>query len=105
MMSADGGEFAGQTTFLSSDALTDVATRIHHRTVSDFTAFMLMTDGVSDPMFASETATADPATWAALYDQIKGMDEMALLDWLNFKVKGEHDDRTIAILTPTETPT
>ena len=105
MMSADGGEFAGQTTFLSSDALADPGTRIHHRTVPDFTAFMLMTDGVSDPMFASETATADPGAWAALYDQIKGMDETALLDWLNFRIKGEHDDRTIAILTPTETPT
>ena len=104
MMSADAGAFAGQTTFLSSDALADVSARIHCRTVPDFTAFLLMTDGVSDPMFASETATADPAAWASLYDQIKGMDERALLDWLNFKIKGEHDDRTIVILTPPGAP-
>ncbi|MFQ1702588.1 PP2C family serine/threonine-protein phosphatase [Loktanella agnita] len=107
MIAADSGAYAGQTTFLRSDMLTDpaqISARIHHRTAPDFTAFMLMTDGVSDPMFASETATADPAGWAALYDQIKDMDEDALLDWLNFRIKGEHDDRTIAILTPSETP-
>ncbi len=107
MMSADNGEFAGQTTFLRSEIFADksnITARIHHRTVPDFTAFMLMTDGVSDPMFASEAATQDPAAWTALYDQIADLDETALLDWLNFKIKGEHDDRTIAILSPIETP-
>ncbi len=106
MMTADNGEFAGQTTFLRSDLFADkanIAARIHHRTVPDFTGFMLMTDGVSDPMFVSEAATQDPAAWTALYDQIADLDETALLEWLNFKVKGEHDDRTIAILTPPET--
>jgi hypothetical protein len=114
MMSPDGGAYAGQTRFLRQDAIADTAAlqaRIHHRTVADFTAFMLMTDGVSDPMFASEVAAQDPASWFALLDQIQAADitltnpdaDKSLCDWLNFKVKGEHDDRTIAILYPNKT--
>ncbi len=110
MMSVDHGEFAGQTTFLRNDMIDakKLGDRIHTRSVSDFTAFIAMTDGVSDPMFASQSATADPAAWADLLTQIEmaGVQRdnpdahNALLEWLNFRVKGEHDDRTIAILYP-----
>ncbi len=101
MMSPDGGAYAGQTRFLRDDAFDDdLVSRIHHRTVPDFTAFMLMTDGVSDPMFESENAATTPAAWNALHTEIDAQDENALLDWLNFKIKGEHDDRTIAIMRP-----
>ena len=106
MISTDSGDYAGQTSFLRSEELTDdsaLRARIHHRMVPDFAAFLLMTDGVSDPQFASANVTRDPAAWSALFSQIAGMDEAALLDWLNFRIKGEHDDRTIAILTPSET--
>ena len=101
MMSPDGGTYAGQTRFLRDDAFgEDLVARIHERTVPDFTAFMLMTDGVSDPMFKSDNAATTAAAWNAMHAEIDAQDENTLLDWLNFKVKGEHDDRTIAIMRP-----
>lgn len=103
MISADSGAYAGQTRFLRKDAFADkeaLHSRIHHRTMSNFSAFMLMTDGVSDPMFESENAARAPDAWNALHEQVKDSDEAMLLDWLNFKIKGEHDDRTIAIMRP-----
>lgn len=100
MIARDSGEFAGQTQFLHHDALASLETRIQHTTVPHFSALIAMTDGVSDPMFDSDNAALTPAAWDAFYDQIKDFDETALLDWLNFKIKGEHDDRTIAILRP-----
>ncbi len=106
MMSPDNGSFAGQTAFLRKEAFADDAAlraRIHHCTVPDFTAFLLMTDGVSDPMFSSELAAENPDEWTTLLDQIDRSSPDALCDWLHFKVKGEHDDRTIAIMTPSET--
>ena len=100
MIARDSGEFAGQTQFLHRDALASLETRIQHTAVPHFTALIAMTDGVSDPMFESDNAALTPKAWDAFYDQIKDFDETALLDWLNFKIKGEHDDRTIAILRP-----
>ena len=100
MIARDSGEFAGQTQFLHHDALASLKTRIQHTTVPHFTALIAMTDGVSDPMFESDNAALTPKAWDAFYEQIKDFDETALLDWLNFKIKGEHDDRTIAILRP-----
>jgi hypothetical protein len=103
MMSPDSGSFAGQTSFLRKEAFADddaLMARIHHCTLPDFTGFLLMTDGVSDPMFASERATENPDAWDALFDKINHSSPEALCDWLQFKVKGEHDDRTIAIMTP-----
>ncbi len=103
MMSPDSGSFAGQTSFLRKEAFAEhdaLIARIHHRTLPDFTAFLLMTDGVSDPMFASERAAESPDAWVTLFGRIDRSSPGALCDWLNFKVKGEHDDRTIAIMTP-----
>ncbi|MEJ6402123.1 PP2C family serine/threonine-protein phosphatase [Yoonia sp. 2307UL14-13] len=106
MMTVDHGDFAGQTTFLRHDTIDP--DRVHTRIVPDFTALIAMTDGVSDPMFTSQSAAADPAAWADLMARLESAGvhphnpeaHSALLDWLNFRVKGEHDDRTIAILYP-----
>ena len=108
MMSPDNGSYAGQTTFLRKEAFADedaLSARIHHCIVPDFTAFMLMTDGVSDPMFSSEKAAENITEWTALFEQIDMSSSDALCEWLHFKVKGEHDDRTIAIITPDKSTT
>ncbi|MEM8741647.1 MAG: hypothetical protein AAGE13_09135, partial [Pseudomonadota bacterium] len=42
----------------------------------------------------------DPAHWRRLWTEIGGLDAAALCDWLNFRVQGEHDDRSIVILSP-----
>lgn len=115
----DEGEFSGQTRFLTmrevireKDAFIK---RIKMSIVDDFTALFLMTDGVSDAMFASDKALNDFESWKNFYDklnngfpedkicgvELKDNDETTkdrLLSWLDFWSPGNHDDRTIAIL-------
>ena len=115
----DEGEFSGQTRFLTMKEIfrnnEELAKRVRMTIVPDFTALMLMTDGVSDAMFQSEKDLNDPDKWAEMYgklrqgfpdDEIGGVDltddneeaKDQLLGWLNFWSRGNHDDRTIAIL-------
>ncbi|ABM40081.1 PP2C family serine/threonine-protein phosphatase [Polaromonas naphthalenivorans] len=101
----DSGEFAGQTRFLDSAALTDqgFGKRLVLGRYSDLTAVVLMTDGISDPRFETDNGLADAAKWDGLWDEINLLlaahePEKALLEWLHFFTPGHHDDRTIAVL-------
>ncbi len=82
-------------------------TRIRMSIVPDFTALMLMTDGISDPFFETDANLERKEKWDGLWaDLCRTVDfsddnENAagqLLDWLDFWSPGNHDDRTIAIL-------
>ena len=111
----DVGEYAGQTKFLTMpEILTDaksVYQRLRFWVVPDFTALFLMTDGVSDPMFKSDADLNSVSMWDNLWDKLLhdekhpvALDDdneesaQQLLDWLDFWVPGENDDRTLAIL-------
>ncbi|MDE5586540.1 MAG: protein phosphatase 2C domain-containing protein [Muribaculaceae bacterium] len=103
----DGGEFAGQTRFLTMESIFRDRPRMRLSIVPDFTALMLMTDGISDPFFETDANLARKEKWDALWESLtKEVDfsddnpEAArqLLDWLGFWSPGNHDDRTIAIL-------
>lgn len=115
----DEGEFSGQTRFLTMPEIFHdreaVAKRLRMTIVDDFTALMLMTDGVSDPMFETDRNLNDYTRWKEFYttlttgfpgDEIGGVDlagnspEAAdqLLRWLDFWSPGNHDDRTIALI-------
>ncbi|MDR3219140.1 MAG: protein phosphatase 2C domain-containing protein [Dysgonamonadaceae bacterium] len=112
----DGGEFAGQTRFLTMPEIiqpTEIYRRLRFDIVSDFTALILMTDGVTDPKFETDANLNRIEKWHALWDDLNGNNEDnvkvdfsddneqsadQLLEWLNFWSKGNHDDRTIAIL-------
>lgn len=113
----DEGEFSGQTRFLTMPEIFADAASLYRRLRfgirPDFTALMLMTDGVSDPMFGTDANLNSPDKWDQLWsllqsgfpdDGINGVDlnsdnaSEQLLRWLDFWVAGEHDDRTIAIL-------
>lgn len=115
----DEGEFSGQTRFLTMPEIFRDARSLYQRLrfgiVPDFTALMLMTDGVSDPMFGTEANLNNIDRWDDLWDKlsngfpeddIPGVDlsddnenvKEGLLKWLDFWKPGEHDDRTIAIL-------
>lgn len=98
MMEADGGEFAGQTRFLSPQAAAEARARL--ATLPGLSGFCLMTDGVSDAQFPAPVDEGDPAHWRRLWTEIGGLDAAALCDWLSFRVQGEHDDRSIVILSP-----
>jgi serine/threonine protein phosphatase PrpC len=109
----DGGEFAGQTRFLTMQEIFSDRVRTRFEIVDDFTAVILMTDGVTDPKFETDTNLNSIEKWHALWDDLNGNNEdklkvdfsddneqvaEQLLKWLDFWSKGNHDDRTIAIL-------
>ena len=103
----DGGEFAGQTRFLTMESIFRDRPRIRLSIVPDFTALMLMTDGISDPFFETDANLARKEKWDALWDSVTKEVDLAarspeaasrLLSWLSFWSPGNHDDRTIALL-------
>jgi serine/threonine protein phosphatase PrpC len=104
----DGGEFAGQTRFLTMpDTFEDLYKRVKFDIVDDFTALMLMTDGVSDPMFQTDHNLEQQEHWDKLWSEMHenvnfdpNNDAVGeeMLSWLDFWSPGNHDDRTIALL-------
>lgn len=107
----DSGEFSGQTRFLEAAEVAQEALlrRTRFALVPHMTALVLMTDGVSDPRFETEARLARPADWHALWNELDRTlhigdeqpgKEQLLLDWLDFWSPGNHDDRTIALITP-----
>ena len=111
----DGGEFAGQTRFLTMPEIikNELYSRMKFEVVEDFTAIVLMTDGVTDPKFETDANLSRIEKWDALWEDLNGNNEdnakvdfvddneqsaEQLLKWLDFWSKGNHDDRTIAIL-------
>jgi serine/threonine protein phosphatase PrpC len=103
-----------------------VAKRVKVAFVEDFKALALMTDGLTDPFFPAESDLGKNEYWRTFWNEtLQGKDErvyrfepndsqdfigvldktrtaedraQSLLDGLMFKVKGNHDDRTIALL-------
>ena len=109
----DGGEFAGQTRFFTmqeiwKDAQT-ILNRLQIALVPDFTGLFLMTDGISDPKFQTDYNLQQVPKWDEFWTDLQnsvdfghtgpGRDE-ELLEWLNFWSQGDHDDRTLVIMTP-----
>ena len=106
----DGGEFAGQTRFLTMPEITQPAElyrRLRFDIVEDFTALILMTDGITDPKFETDANLLKIEKWDELWNDLsmevdfKDNNENTagqLLKWLDFWSPGNHDDRTIAIL-------
>ena len=105
----DAGEYSGQTRFLDANEVSQEALlrRTRFTLCDDFTAFLLMTDGVSDPKFETEANLADLKAWDALWDDLQagaGLSspnehpDQQLLQWLDFWSQGNHDDRTIALI-------
>lgn len=105
----DAGEYSGQTRFLDANEVSQEALlkRTRFTLCDDFTAFLLMTDGVSDPKFETEARLAKGEAWDALWEELESgaglslRDEhpdQRLLGWLDFWSQGNHDDRTIAII-------
>ena len=117
----DSGDYAGETSFLTSKKVWDVSDdpnkiirRFKAVVVPDFTALFLMTDGVADAIFNTENMLQDTKVWAKFWTRLTKGEETAfsninfrckdaeqqLLEWLEFKVPGYHDDRTLIILQP-----
>lgn len=104
---ADAGEYAGQTRFLDASAVTAevIAARTQFAIVADITAFILMTDGVSDPKFDTEANLKSLPLWDELWAQLGPLAQAGdgaeqLLAWLDFWSPGNHDDRTLLMAVP-----
>jgi len=107
----DGGEFSGQTRFLTMRELiadsSEMLRRVHFEVVKNPTALMLMTDGISDPKFGTDKNLVSNEKWSEFWSELSTVVDFTrnndaapqqLLDWMDFWSPGEHDDRTIAIL-------
>jgi hypothetical protein len=73
-----------------------------------------MSDGVSDPWFETDAGLADSRKWISFVDNqlmgkgggdvvLSSKDEVKinakrLLNWLNFRIAGNHDDRTMIVV-------
>lgn len=128
MCTPDGGEFSGGTRFLTTRSVWEKAgkdwqsfykERVHCK---KFTAeeakkatLFLMTDGVSDPWFETDAALSDTKMWREFVDVLYSEGENKaglkpedtvdakvdkLMEWLYFKIPGNHDDRTLIVVQP-----
>lgn len=66
----DGGEYAGQTRFLTMDSIFSDRNRMLFSIVPDFTALMLMSDGISDPWFETDANLIKKEKWDALWEEL-----------------------------------
>lgn len=105
----DGGEYSGQTRFLSPETVTqdELQKRLRFALLQNFKGLYLMSDGVSDPYFQTDAGLEMPDRWAKLVDDVEAAARFAdrdpgtadrLVTWLDFWSKGEHDDRTLVII-------
>lgn len=128
MCTPDGGEFSGGTRFLTTRSVWEKAgkdwqsfykERVHCKKFSaeeaKKTTLFLMTDGVSDPWFETDAALNDTKIWREFVDILYSEGENKaglkpddtvdakvdkLMEWLYFKVPGNHDDRTLIVVRP-----
>ncbi len=110
MGETDSGEYSGQTRFLTMQEIFEATSfykRIRFELVDDFDALVLMTDGITDAWFHTDANLLKTEKWDQLFQEIQKEVTLSrdnenahnqLLQWLDFWVKGEYDDRTIAIL-------
>jgi hypothetical protein len=106
----DGGDYAGQTYFLTMRDMMDgeaIQSRIRFELVPDFTAIVLMSDGVSDPKFETDANHANTKCWDEFWTEVDGVAhfgdrapdvDVRLLGYMDFWSKGNHDDRTLAVI-------
>lgn len=118
---ADSGPFGGQTRFLTEDSVEVwprrddqsldhvklLEDRVKFVVVNEFDAIVLMTDGVTDPIFETDVNLNDYKIWEKMLTELESSvvnkEERsdrcdALLKWLEFWKQGNHDDRTLIIL-------
>lgn len=110
----DVGEFSGGTRFITMKEIFNdqISTRFRITCVNDFSYLVLMTDGIYDPKFSTENKLEDTESWKTFFNDLAGNnDDCAKVDfindtdidvqlsvWTDFWSRGNHDDRTLAII-------
>lgn len=111
----DVGEFSGGTRFITMSEIfsrPDIADRFGINCFPDFSKLILMTDGIYDPKFVVESKLENLESWKDFLNDLNGENEentkvdfvndqnieVQLSDWMDFWSKGNHDDRTLAVI-------
>ncbi|CAD7797392.1 hypothetical protein CHRY9390_00161 [Chryseobacterium aquaeductus] len=111
----DVGESSGATRFITMPEIfnrPDMVDRFTINRFDDFSRLFLMTDGIYDPKFVVESKLENLETWKNFMRDLDGENEDKtkvdfvedsniedqLSAWMNFWSKGNHDDRTLAVI-------
>ena len=110
----DVGEYGGGTRFITMPEIfaNEISQRFGIHKFEDFSKLFLMTDGIYDPKFIVESKLEDIESWQHFLADLNGENEdktkvdftndtevkFQLLKWMDFWSKGNHDDRTLAII-------
>ena len=111
----DVGDFGGGTRFITMPEIfsnPNMGARFSINKYDDFSKLVLMTDGIYDPKFITENKLEDLNAWNIFLEDLDGKNEdlakvdfkndedieNQLLKWMDFWNKGNHDDRTLAII-------
>lgn len=112
----DVGESSGSTRFITMpEIFSDQEMMIKRFGIycfDDFSKLTLMTDGIYDPKFVVESKLENSKSWKEFLNDLDGNNEdqskvnfendnnieTELSDWMDFWSKGNHDDRTLAII-------
>ncbi|WP_407401627.1 PP2C family serine/threonine-protein phosphatase [Chryseobacterium sp.] len=112
----DVGESSGSTRFLTMPEIFSdqemMARRFGINCFEDFSKLFLMTDGIYDPKFVVESKLENINAWQEFLSDMDGNNEdqkkvnfkeddqieKDLSEWMDFWSKGNHDDRTLAII-------
>lgn len=114
----DVGEFGGGTRFITQRDIfhskeRPMSSRFNIHFQKDFSYLFLMSDGIYDPKFEVEANLEKSEKWIEFIQDLKGRNqedtvvdfeepleqvEVQLNKWMDFWSKGNHDDRTLAII-------
>lgn len=110
----DVGEYGGGTRFITMPEIftKEIVNRFSINRFDHFDKLFLMTDGIYDPKFITENKLENIEAWQIFLKDLNGENEdkvkidfenirsqeIELLQWLDFWSKGNHDDRTLAII-------
>lgn len=112
----DVGESSGSTRFITMPEIFSdqemMIKRFGINCFDDFSKLILMTDGIYDPKFVVESKLENSESWKEFLNDLDGNNEdqskvnfendnnieTELSDWMDFWSKGNHDDRTLAII-------
>lgn len=114
----DVGEFGGGTRFITQPEIfhskeRPMASRFNIHVHPDFSFLFLMSDGIYDPKFEVEANLEKTKKWIDFISDLEGENEdkvglnfigesddieKSLNKWMDFWSKGNHDDRTLAII-------
>ena len=112
----DVGESSGATRFITMPEIfkkqEDMIQRFGLNCFEDFSKLFLMTDGIYDPKFVVESKLENIESWKNFLRDLDGENEdeakvdfdddsdieNQLSQWMEFWSKGNHDDRTLAII-------